>query len=122
MPSGQTSGRVRNNMIVEPKFKRDPKEMAWIENARCIGEDPELFFPVGSTGPAIEQTELAKQVCLGCPVVDACLEWSLQTAQDAGVWGGMGEEERREIRRARRRAAAAAAAQAREPEFAAMAG
>ncbi len=111
-------------MMVEPKFKRDPREMmAWIDGARCIGEDPELFFPVGSTGPAIAQTELAKQVCLDCPVVAACLEWSLQTAQDAGVWGAMGEEERREIRRARRRVAAAtAAAGAAEHQFAAMAG
>ncbi len=117
-------------MMVEPKFKRDPEEMAWIEGARCIGEDPELFFPVGTTGPAVEQTEIARQVCLACHVIDECLEWSLQTAQDAGVWGGMGEEERREIRRARRRvaaaatAAAAARAQEAEPDqaFAAMAG
>ncbi|MEA2555857.1 MAG: WhiB family transcriptional regulator, redox-sensing transcriptional regulator, partial [Actinomycetota bacterium] len=58
-----------------------------------------------------------------CPVVDACLEWSLKTAQDAGVWGAMGEEERREIRRARRRAAAAAAASAcPDDSFASMAG
>ncbi|MEA2580859.1 MAG: WhiB family transcriptional regulator, redox-sensing transcriptional regulator [Actinomycetota bacterium] len=109
--------------MIESKFKRDPKEMAWIEGARCIGEDPELFFPVGITGPAIEQTELAKKICLVCPVVDACLEWSLKTAQDAGVWGAMGEEERREIRRARRRAAAAAAVSAcPDDSFASMAG
>lgn len=95
--------------MIEPRLKRDPAEMAWIERARCIGEDPELFFPVGSTGAALTQTAEAKQVCDGCPVVDSCLEWSLQTAQDAGVWGGMGEEERREIRRERRRAVAAAA-------------
>ena len=35
-----------------------------------------------------------------------CLEWSLSTFQDAGVWGGLDEEERRVIRRARRREAA----------------
>ena len=115
--------RVGNKMMVEPKFKRDPKEMSWIEGARCIGKDPELFFPVGSSGAALEQTAVAKQVCLECPAVNACLEWSLRTAQDAGVWGGMGEEERREIRRARRRAAAAlAAAEVPEREFAAVAG
>ena len=114
-------------MMVEPKFKRDPREMTWVESARCIGEDPELFFPVGITGPAVEQTEVARAVCLACNVIDECLEWSLRTAQDAGVWGGMGEEERREIRRARRRVAAAEAAvraQGPEPDqaFAAMAG
>jgi WhiB family transcriptional regulator, redox-sensing transcriptional regulator len=93
--------------MIEPKFKHDPAETWWIEHARCIGEDPELFFPIGTTGPAIEQTERAIEVCRDCPVRAECLEWSLATCQDAGVWGGLGEEERREIRRQRRRAAAA---------------
>jgi hypothetical protein len=34
------------------------------------------------------------------------------TCQDAGVWGGLGEEVRRDIRRARRRAAVVAHAAA----------
>ncbi|HEY7477028.1 MAG TPA: WhiB family transcriptional regulator [Actinomycetota bacterium] len=83
--------------------------MWWVERARCIDEDPELFFPVGSSAPAVRQVTLAKQVCRGCTVRSDCLEWALVTCQDAGVWGGLDEEERREIRRARRRAAAAAA-------------
>jgi WhiB family redox-sensing transcriptional regulator len=91
--------------MIEPKFKRDPAEMWWIQQARCIGEDPELFFPVGSTAPALEQVDRAKAICAGCRVRPECLEWSLVTCQDAGVWGGLDEEERREIRRARRRAA-----------------
>ena len=86
--------------------------MWWLGQARCIGEDPELFFPVGTSEPALDQTERAKTICGGCVVRDDCLEWSLKTCQDAGVWGGLDEEERREIRRARRRAAAAARAAA----------
>jgi hypothetical protein len=39
----------------------------------------------------------------GCDVRLQCLEWALSTGQDAGVWGGTSEEERRSIRRARRR-------------------
>ena len=31
-----------------------------------------------------------------------CREWALQTRQDAGVWGGLDEDERRLLRRARR--------------------
>jgi WhiB family transcriptional regulator, redox-sensing transcriptional regulator len=85
-----------------PKHARDPKEMAWIEHGRCIGEDPELFFPVGNTGPAAEQTARAIAVCMACPVRTTCLEWALDTCQDAGVWGGLDEEQRRQIRRARR--------------------
>lgn len=98
--------------MIEPRFRRDPRESAWIERARCIDEDPELFFPVGSGAPAIAQAERAKAVCRACPVIDTCLAWALATCQDAGVWGGLDEEERREIRRTRRRAAAIAASRA----------
>ncbi len=77
--------------------------MDWRQNAACIGEDPELFFPVGTTGPAIGQVEKAKAVCRGCDVIDQCLEWALASNQDAGVWGGMSEDERRALRRSRQR-------------------
>jgi WhiB family redox-sensing transcriptional regulator len=92
--------------MTERRFKHDPAEMWWLPSARCIGEDPELFFPVGTSPAAVEQTDAAKSVCNTCRVRNACLEWSLDTFQDAGVWGGLDEEERREIRRARRREAA----------------
>jgi WhiB family redox-sensing transcriptional regulator len=77
--------------------------MEWVHRARCKDEDPELFFPVGTTGPAAAQIDSAKAVCAGCDVRLQCLEWALSTGQDAGVWGGTSEEERRSIRRARRR-------------------
>jgi WhiB family redox-sensing transcriptional regulator len=80
----------------------------WIERARCLDEDPDLFFPVGTTGPALMQIERAKAVCARCSVREVCLEWALSTCQDAGVWGGLDEEERRVIRRARRHDAALA--------------
>ncbi len=76
--------------------------MEWVQRARCRDEDPELFFPVGTTGPALEQAERAKSVCFLCSVRAECLEWALATGQDAGVWGGTSEEERRTLRRARR--------------------
>jgi WhiB family redox-sensing transcriptional regulator len=76
--------------------------MDWRHQAACLGTDPELFFPIGTTGPALEQADRAKQVCALCPVKAHCLEWALQTNQQAGVWGGMDEEERRVLRRARR--------------------
>ena len=101
--------------MIEPTFKRDPSETLWIERSRCTGEDPELFFPVGTTGPAIEQAAKAIEICNLCPVRAECLEWALDTCQDAGVWGGLGEEDRREIRRARRREAAAASSGTLEP-------
>ena len=84
--------------------------MEWVDRAKCREEDPELFFPIGSTGPAAVQAEVAKTVCMECSVRDECLEWALTTGQDSGVWGGLAEEERRAIRRSRRRQARTAAA------------
>jgi WhiB family redox-sensing transcriptional regulator len=77
--------------------------MDWRNLAACMDEDPELFFPVGSTGPAVEQVERAKSVCRRCPVSEPCLEWALETNQEAGVWGGLSEDERRSLRRSRQR-------------------
>ncbi|MCP3936816.1 MAG: WhiB family transcriptional regulator [Actinomycetia bacterium] len=76
----------------------------WWDQAECRNTDPGLFFPVGTTGIAIDQIATAKEVCGGCNARELCLEFALRTNQDAGVWGGTSEEERREIRRARRRA------------------
>jgi WhiB family redox-sensing transcriptional regulator len=92
--------------MTERRFRHDPDEMWWLSDAACIGEDPELFFPIGTSPPAADQAIRAKAVCHSCPVRSPCLEWSLVTFQDAGVWGGLDEEERRQIRRLRRRAVA----------------
>ncbi len=81
--------------------------MDWVQRALCRDEDPELFFPIGSTGPAMAQIQAAKAVCRICDVRPKCLEWALATGQDAGVWGGMSEDERRALRTARRRRAVA---------------
>ncbi|MFJ3222477.1 WhiB family transcriptional regulator [Streptomyces sp. NPDC086783] len=83
----------------------------WRESAACRTADPDLFFPIGNTGPALLQIQEAKAVCRGCPVQDACLEWALDSEQTQGVWGGTSEDERRALRRrtATRRARATAA-------------
>ncbi len=69
--------------------------MDWRQDALCLDEDPELFFPVGSTGPAAVQVEQAKQVCRRCPALEPCLAWAIESGQDSGVWGGTSEQERR---------------------------
>jgi WhiB family redox-sensing transcriptional regulator len=71
----------------------------WRDGAACRDTDPDLFFPVGTTGAAIEQIRAAKAVCAVCPVKGPCLEFALITNQDSGVWGGTSEDERRKIRR-----------------------
>lgn len=71
----------------------------WRHRAACQYEDPELFFPIGNTGPALLEIDEAKSVCRRCPVMDQCLAWALETDQDHGVWGGLSEDERRRARR-----------------------
>lgn len=71
----------------------------WQSKGACRGEDPELFFPIGNTGPAMLQTEEAKQVCRRCDVREKCLDWALEHGQDYGVWGGLSEDERRALKR-----------------------
>ena len=71
----------------------------WRRNAACRDTDPDLFFPVGTTGPAIEQIESAKAVCRACHAQSLCLEYALATNQDSGIWGGTSEDERRQLRK-----------------------
>jgi WhiB family redox-sensing transcriptional regulator len=83
--------------------------MDWRQHAVCREEDPELFFPIGHTGPALRQIEDAKAVCRRCPVRSDCLAWALDSGQDAGVWGGLGEDERRALKRRNARGCSAMA-------------
>ena len=74
-------------------------DYSWRALSTCRDTDPELFFPVGTTGQALLQIAKAKCVCCQCPVTTECLEFALETNQDTGIWGGTSEEERRQIRR-----------------------
>jgi WhiB family redox-sensing transcriptional regulator len=74
--------------------------MNWRHQAACRDLDPELWFPVGISGPALAQASDAIAVCLDCPVIAECLTWALD-ALPHGVAGGMTEDERRATKRRR---------------------
>lgn len=76
----------------------------WRDKAACLTVNPELFFPVGNTGAALEQIQRAKAVCARCTVANSCLQFALETNQDSGIWGGLSEEERRALKRRGNRA------------------
>ena len=77
---------------------RDPGTH-WRSAAACQACDPDLFFPVSSSGPSVEQAAEAKQICARCPVRRDCLAFALRTRQTHGVWGGMTEQERHLVSR-----------------------
>ena len=83
--------------------------VGWRERAACIGQNPELFFPIGSAGPALTQAAAAKAVCAQCAVREECLHFALRTGQEYGIWGGLTEDERQYIRRRKGGAATASA-------------
>ena len=72
----------------------------WRAKASCRSIDPDLFFPVGTTGMALSQIDQAKAVCRGCVSRQPCLEFALATNQESGIWGGTAEDERRKLRKA----------------------
>ena len=74
-------------------------DYTWRDRSICRDTDPDLFFPVGTTGNALVQIDRAKEVCDQCPVKVDCLDYALETNQDSGIWGGLDEEQRRAIRR-----------------------
>ena len=62
-------------------------DYTWRVDAICRDTDPELFFPVGTTGYALLQIARAKEVCGQCPVQGECLDYALETNQDSGHLG-----------------------------------
>ncbi len=75
-----------------------PASASWESQAACLTSDPDLFFPIGPAGPALQQIERAKAICARCPVRCECLQLALATHQVHGVWGGTSEKERQLLR------------------------
>jgi WhiB family transcriptional regulator, redox-sensing transcriptional regulator len=70
----------------------------WRDDAACRDAEADLFFPVGTMGPALRQIDEAKRICRACPAQAACLAWAIDHGITSGVWGGTTEDERRALR------------------------
>jgi WhiB family redox-sensing transcriptional regulator len=81
---------------VRPARDRHPD---WRDDAACRDADPELFFPDFDIRSARAKVKMAKLVCRGCPVSATCLSWALASGQEAGIWGGLTEDERHRLLR-----------------------
>jgi WhiB family redox-sensing transcriptional regulator len=63
----------------------------WALQGACIDAEPDALFVRGAA------QQLAKQVCMSCPVIAECLADALDNRTEFGVWGGMTERERRAL-------------------------
>lgn len=74
----------------------------WRDAALCRRYEAELWFPVGTTGPALAQTINAKRICQICPSAEPCLETALADLSLSGIWGATTHDERKQfVREAR---------------------
>jgi WhiB family redox-sensing transcriptional regulator len=63
----------------------------WALQGSCIEAEPDALFVRGAA------QQVAKQVCMSCPVIAECLADALDNRTEFGVWGGMTERERRAL-------------------------
>ena len=72
----------------------------WQPEAACKGPYHEVFYPPTKTERRRDKRKRearAKEICLRCPVIDECREYSFTVREQHGIWGGLTENERNEI-------------------------
>ena len=75
----------------------------WELEALCKNHlKPEWWYPEQNN---YHGGQLAKRVCLRCPVMKECLDWALKHDEEHGVWGATTPRERQRIKRGQRKKA-----------------
>jgi WhiB family transcriptional regulator, redox-sensing transcriptional regulator len=90
----ETSPRQSPRPIVPARFDAE----GWEDEARCRTEDARLFFGPNRFEPKHERLTreaAAKAICATCPVIAPCRQHALAEGELYGVWGGLGEADRR---------------------------
>ena len=59
-------------------------------------ENPDIFFPDDFPDKQVRDvaTAVAKRLCKGCSVKDACLSYAIESNQRYGIWAGTSPNER----------------------------
>jgi WhiB family redox-sensing transcriptional regulator len=91
--------RIRVGRQAGARWSHPYAEEEWKLEARCRGEDPELWFPRTEGQRERNQTVrawtmTAKAICAQCPVIADCLGYAMTCDVRYGIWGGMTEAER----------------------------
>ena len=74
--------------------------LLWQQEAACRGPLGAVFFPPPTTERKREKLAReakAKDICLSCPVLGKCRDYSIAIREPHGVWGGLSEQERRAL-------------------------
>lgn len=61
----------------------------WALQAACAGMDTEIWFIESEAAH-----DLAKSICVRCPVQEACLQAAIEIPGTFGVWGGKTKRQR----------------------------
>ena len=69
--------------VLEPISLLNAEDDELARSIPCRREDPELFF-----AETPQDVEVAKALCLDCPVRQQCLAGALDRGEPWGVWGG----------------------------------
>jgi len=93
------TGAVGTRKTSEVIMTASDNRAEWWSAAACLTADPELFFPLSSSGLALQQVARAKAICTRCGIQQACLGYALEADPVQGIWGGTTEAERRRLRR-----------------------
>lgn len=82
------------------------EQWEWQLRAACRSVENRVFFhPERERGAHRKvREEQAKQICARCPVQPQCRDHALRAEERYGVWGGLGETERRHMIAMQRRA------------------
>lgn len=92
---------ARRTVLTWADFGLTEADLAWHEDAACVGTDPDSFYP--EPGPGLmADIAAAKRVCARCPVRRDCLRYALDHGEREGIWGGLSPSERRRLAAARR--------------------
>ncbi len=83
--------------MIEPHWRLANCVPTIAQTAKERAEWADHWFP-----DSLDDAPFARTVCSGCVIREDCLEYSLVRGIRYGIWGGVGERERRQIRRLRR--------------------
>ena len=94
--TGRSSGSIRGAAVAAPllpdhrwpKVLSETRALEWSDRAACLGEEPELFFPIGDTSPALLQIEEAKAVRSQGPSMVGSVRWRGSVVTLASAWTG----------------------------------